>query len=56
MVQEEQLTNFIFQLSLKKISSLRIWKMCLMAKKVIKCSIPWLIHNRTTFLDPLFLS
>jgi hypothetical protein len=26
MVQEEQLTNFIFQLSFKQICSLRIWR------------------------------
>jgi hypothetical protein len=43
MVQEEQLNTFIFQLSLKKICSLRIQRIRQMAKKVIKYSISWLI-------------
>jgi hypothetical protein len=41
MVQEEQLNTFIFQLSLKKICSLRIQRIRQMAKKVIKYSISW---------------
>ncbi len=54
---EEQLTNFSFQLSLNKNSSLRIWRICLMAKKVYKFRISRLkIEEHEKNLDPLFLS